>query len=221
VSPAPVKKTRTAIRLAVVIGGLVVIAVGGYFILVQPLKNKASSLTKEIATTSQEIADRNTQSRQAAGLSKILVADYFKLTTAMPDQTDVPEADIELNDIARDTGVKFDSITPGQVVDASSYQVIPLALTFEGDFVHLSDFLQRLQELVLVENGNLVATGRLFTIDQVSFAKGTADFPIITAKVQANTFVYGHPVAIASTTAGAAGQTTTTSTTTTTTTPSS
>jgi Tfp pilus assembly protein PilO len=225
VSPAPVKKTPIAVRLAVVIGGLVILAVGGYFLLVQPLKSKSSSLTKEIAAKTQEISDRKSQSEQAAGLSKILVADYIKLKTAMPDNPEVPELYLQLDAIARDTGVSFNQITPADVVDASQYQVIPFALSFEGNFLHLSDFLRRLQSLVLVENGKLVARGRLFTIDQVSFAQGPLGFPDITAKVQVNAYVYGHPVTVA-TTGGTTGSTTnpgetSTSTTSTTTTPTS
>lgn len=226
-SPVSIKRTPAVVRLAVVIGGLIVLAAGGYFILIQPLKSKASSLTKEIAAKTQEIADRKSQSQQAAGLSKILVADSIKLETAMPDSLEIPEVDLQLNEIARETGVSFNSITPGTVVDASSYQVIPLALTFEGNFYDLSDFLLRLQSLVLVENGKLVARGRLFTIDQVSFAEGSTGFPSISATVQVNAFVYGHPAAVTSTagatgsTSGETGTETSTSTTSTATTPSS
>ncbi len=222
-SPAPVKKTPTAVRLAAVIGGLVVLAAGGYFLLVQPLKSKSSSLTKEIAAKTQEINDRKSQSQQAAGLSKILVADYIKLKTAMPDDPQVPELYLQLDAIARDTGVSFDGITPATVVDASAYQVFPFALSFEGNFLRLSDFLRRLQSLVLVENGKLVARGRLFTIDQVSFGQGPLGFPDISAKVQVNAYAYGHPVTVV-TPGGTTGSTTTTgetSTSTTTTTPTS
>jgi hypothetical protein len=219
-SPVPVKKTPTAVRLAAVIGGLVVLAVGGYFLLVQPLKNKSSSLTKEIAAS-----DKKSQSQQAAGLSKILVADYIKLKTAMPDDPQVPDLYLQLDTIARDTGVSFNGITPAPVVDASAYQVFPFALSFEGNFLRLSDFLRRLQSLVLVENGKLVARGRLFTIDQVFFNQGPLGFPDITAKVQVNAFAYGHPIVVATagdtTTTGDTSTSTTSTTTSTTTTPTS
>ena len=222
-SPVPVKKTPTAVRLAAVIGGLVVLAVGGYFLLVQPLKNKSSSLTKEIAAKTQEISDKKSQSQQAAGLSKILVADYIKLKTAMPDDPQVPDLYLQLDAIARDTGVSFNGITPSIVVDASTYQVFPFALSFEGNFLRLSDFLRRLQSLVLVENGKLVARGRLFTIDQVFFNQGPLGFPDITAKVQVNAFAYGHPIVVATagdtTTTGDTSTSTTSTTTSTTTTP--
>ena len=221
-SPAPVKKMPTAVKLAAVIGGLIVLAAGGYFVLVQPLKSKATSLTKEIAAKTQEISDKKSQSQQAAGLAKILVADFFKLTTAMPDEPQVPELYLQLDAIARDTGVSFDGITPAPVIDASEYQVIPFALSFQGDFIHLSDFLQRLQSLVLVENHKLVARGRLFTIDHVSFSEGDLGFPKIDAKVQIDAYVYGHPVAVTGAATGGTtgattnpGETTTSSTTTT------
>ena len=216
-SPVEVKQTPAAIRLAVVIAGLIVLAAAGYFLLVQPKESKLSSLNKDIAAKTLEIDQRNQEATQAAGLSKILVADYFKLTTAMPDEVGEPEVILQLQAIAKATGVSFDAVTPGAVIGEASYEVIPLALTFQGSFLDLSDFLYRLRSLVLVDNHKLVANGRLFTIDQVSFTQGDGGFPNINASVQLNAYVYGQPVP----TTNAATETTSTDTTSTTTTPSS
>jgi type IV pilus assembly protein PilO len=207
-----IKKNSAAVRLAAVIGGLLVLAAAGYFILVKPLKSKASALTAEIAETSTEIKDRNAEAQQSTDLSKILVADYFRLKTAMPDESQVPEMILQLEAIAGDTGVSFDGVEPGAVINATDYQVIPLSLTFEGSFIDLSNFLYRLRSLVQVQNHELVARGRLFTIDKVSFAQGAAGFPSISATVMVNAYVYGHPNTVASTGAPSSTETSTTST---------
>jgi Tfp pilus assembly protein PilO len=223
-SPVPtIKKTPVAIKIAIVLGALAVLAAAGYFILVQPKKSEARSLSKEIDDKTQQINARRAQAQQAAGLSKILVADYFKLTTAMPDETQVAEIHLQIDAIARATGVAYEGITPGDVVDASTYQVLPFDLTFEGSFYDLSDFLRRVRSLVLVQNHKLIAKGRLFTVDQVGFAEGDKGFPDIKATLEVNAFVFGHPVTVAGT--GGTATTTTpggetgTSTTSTTTTP--
>ena len=223
-SPAPaLKKTPVAIRLAVVLAGLIVLAVAGYFLLVGPKKSQVTLLSTEITQLNQKIQDAHTQATQGAGLSKIRVADLYKLQTAMPNQPEVDELSLQLYAIAKATGISFDSIKPGVVVDATTYQVIPITLVFEGSFYDLSDFLYRLQSLVLVENHKLSANGRLFTVDNISLAEGVNGFPQIAATLQIDAYVFGHPVATASSTSTSttSTSTSTTSTTSTTTTSSS
>jgi type IV pilus assembly protein PilO len=209
-SPAPtLKKTPVAIRIAVVLGGLIVLAAAGYFLLVQPKKKEANKASQEIVQLNQEIADAQAQATQAAGLSKILVADFNKLQTAMPGTAKMDEIYLQLDALTRATGVRFDNVQPGTPIDTSTYQVLPITLIFQGSFTNLSDFLLRLQSLVLVENHKLSASGRLFTVDQVSFSEGENGFPQIMATLQIDAYVYGHPA-----TSSATGPTSTTSTTT-------
>jgi type IV pilus assembly protein PilO len=216
-SPAPnMKKTPVAIRLAVVIGGLVLLAAAGYFFLIAPKKSEVKSLNKEIVQLHQQISDQTTQATQAAGLSKILVADYNKLQSAMPSEPNMIEVYQQLFALAKDTGIRFDSVTPETAVDASAFQVLPITVTFQGTFDELSDFLYRLQSLVLVDNHKLSTKGRLFTVDQVAFTEGLDGFPQLAATLQIDAYAFGHPVVSASNT----GTSTTTSTTSTTSTPS-
>jgi type IV pilus assembly protein PilO len=225
-SPVPTtKKTPVAIRLAVVLAGLVALAAAGYFFLVAPKKSDVNSLSKEITQLNQQIQDARSQATQAAGLSKILVANYYKLQTAMPSEPEVDELSLQLYSVAQDAGIRFDSITPGAVVDAPAYQVIPITLVFQGSFLDLSNFIYRLQSLVLVDNHKLSAKGRLLTVDQVSFAEGEGGFPKIAATLQVDAYAFGHSVATtssagASTTPATTTPTTTTSTSSTTTTSS-
>jgi type IV pilus assembly protein PilO len=212
-SPAPKRKaTPVAIRLAVVVGGLILLALAGYFFLVAPKKNEAKSLTQQTAQLDQQISAQRAQATQAAGLSKILVADYNRLQAAMPNQANMDEIYQQLGALAGDTGIRFDNYQPGTVVDASSYQVLPVTVTFQGSFAELSDYLYRLQSLVLVDNHKLSARGRLFTVDQVSFAEGAGGFPQIAATLQIDAYAYGHPVVTAANAAASATSTTGTTT---------
>jgi len=222
-SPAPnLKKTPVAIRVAVVLGGLILLAAAGYFLLVGPKKKEAKSLTQEIAQLDQKISEQRAQATQAAGLSKILVADFNKLQSAMPSDPKMDEIYMQLYALANDTGIRFDNLQPGIAVDSSAYQVLPLMVTFQGSFDQLSDFVYRLQSLVLVDNHKLSAKGRLFTVDQVAFAEGDGGFPRIKATLQIDAYAFGHPVVTAAN-AAAPSTTSTTGTTDTTgtTTPSS
>ena len=218
------KKTPVAVRIAVVVGGLVLLAAAGYFLLIVPKKNEAKSLTRQIVQINAQISEQTSQATQAAGLSKILIANYNKLQTAMPNEARMDEVYQQLYALAKDTGIRFDSYQPGTVVDTSAYQVLPLTVTFEGSFDKLSDFLYRLQSLVLVDNHRLIASGRLFTVDQVAYAEGENGFPQISATLVIDAYAFGHPVVTATSPAASTtppAGTTSTSTTGTTTSSSS
>lgn len=213
-SPMPalkLKKTSIVVRMAVVVGGLILLAVAGYFLLVGPKKHEAKSLSNDITELNSEITQARSQATQAAGLSKILVADYDKLQTAMPGSPQIDEISLQLFSVAQAAGVRFDSITPGTITGTSTYEVIPITLVFQGNFYDLSNFLFRLQSLVLVENHKLSAKGRLFTVDQISFSQGEGGFPKIAATLQVDAYSFG-----TSGTTGATGTSTSTSETTTT-----
>jgi hypothetical protein len=96
-------------------------------------------------------------------------------------------------------------------VTTDPFAAEPIQVQFTGSFYNLLSFLQRLRNLVRVENGNLFTAGRLFDVSDVAFAAGSKGFPQIQATLTINAFV---PQTPASTTA-IPGSTDTTSTTTT------
>ena len=124
----------------------------------------------------------------------------------------MPDLLLELSQLARDTGIRFDSISPQPNALIGSYTVLPISVTFQGNFYNLADFLYRLRSLVSVHAGRLDATGRLFSVDTLTFNESTLKFPQIQATLVIDAFVYGTGVPPTATI-----PTTTTSTTTTTT----
>ena len=170
------------------------------------------------ALSRKQIDDYTTKSLAAKGRPKIRSADLFRLAKAMPSQADMSGVLLQLNQIAADTGITFQSIAPQNSVPITGYQAVPIQLTFEGNFYSLVDFLFRLRNLVDVEHGQLNATGRLFAIDTLSFDEAQAGFPQISATLVVDAFVYGTatPATATPTTTTATTSTSTTATTTTT-----
>ena len=180
--------------IGLIVLGFVLAGVGGYFILIAPQHSKAASLDKQIADTSDAIDSARALTLQAKAGAKIRVADLFRLTKAMPDQTDMAGIVLELNGIAEDSGITFEQITPATTAVAlSGYEAIPITVEFEGNFYELADFLYRLRNLVDVRHGALDANGRLFAIDTISFAEAPPPpgFPQIRAHLVIDAFVYG------------------------------
>jgi Tfp pilus assembly protein PilO len=184
------KPSRPAIIVLVVVGLIAYLALG-YLLLISPQRSKGSDLKKQVADTEAQINQYRTLSAQAKAAAPIRVADLFRLEKAMPNEVDMAGIVLELSRIAGDSGITFESITPQGVVAAPGYQVLPVALVFDGNYFELSDFLYRLRSLVRVRTGRLASSGRLFIVDAISFAESEKSFPRIQAALVVNAYVYG------------------------------
>jgi type IV pilus assembly protein PilO len=197
-----------------------VLGFAAWFLVVHPQGGKLNDLKRQSQDVEQKIQAYEQQVAAARSAPKIEVADVYRLAKAMPDKADMPDLVLELSQLARDTGIRFDSISPQAPAVIGSYQVLPISVTFNGNFYNLADFLYRLRSLVTVHAGRLDATGRLFAVDTLTFNESPLKFPQIQASLVIDAFVYGAapavPAPAATTSTTTTSATTTTSTTTTT-----
>jgi len=210
--------------IGVIVGSVLVFGLAVWFFVVHPQGGKVKTLKRQAADVQEKIDAYHQQVAAARSAPKIQVADVYRLAKAMPSKTDMPDVVLELSQLARDTGIRFDSISPQPLAPIGSYSVLPITVTFNGNFYNLADFLYRLRSLVTVHAGRLDATGRLFAIDTLTFNEGEAKFPQIQATLVLDAFVYAvAPVPVPAATPPPSSTTTTTTTTdaTTTTTESS
>jgi type II secretory pathway pseudopilin PulG len=188
---------KRSIPQPVVIGlivlGFALAGLGGWFMLISPQRSKAAELDTQIADANNAISAARALTLEAKKGAQIRVADLFRLTKAMPDQTDMPGILLQLNQVAEDSGISFEQITPSTTaMPVSGYLAIPITVEFQGNFYDLSDFLYRLRNLVDVRRGALDATGRLFAIDSIEFAEASPPgFPEIRAHLVIDAFVFG------------------------------
>lgn len=196
-------KNNQAVLIGAVVVALVLLAAGGWFLLISPQRAKASSLDKEIAEVQQQIDANRAAAAQVHHVEPIKVADLFRLTKAMPSQADIADVLLELSAMAHQTGIDFRSVQPTASTTVGAYQVIPINVIFDGNFYDLADYLYRLRNLVDVRNGTLDATGRLFTVDSLSFGEGLRHFPEIQATMTIDAYTYGTAAPATSPPAGA------------------
>ena len=202
-----------ALRLVLVVVGLVIFAAVGYLALIAPMNSQTKKIKREIATLEQQVNATSSARQQALSTSIIPTVDLFKLTTAMPDVPEIPELLQELDILARQSGIRFDRIAPKTLVNQSGFDVLPIEVVFQGSLFDLADFLLRTRNLVDVRDGKLSATGRLFAVDEINFGAGENGFPEISARFTIDAFIY-NPLSLSTSTGGS-------TTTPTTTTPSS
>jgi type IV pilus assembly protein PilO len=201
--------------IGVIVAGVLVFGLAAWFLLVHPQGGKVSNLKAQEADVQAKIDAYRQQVVAARSAPKIEVADVYRLAKAMPNKTDMPDVLLELSQLARDTGIRFDSVSPQPVAAVGSYSVLPISVTFNGNFYNLADFLYRLRSLVTVHAGRLDATGRLFAVDTLTFNEGEGKFPQIQATLVIDAFVYAAAPAPAATPTTPPATTTTTATTTT------
>lgn len=208
----------TRAQVALVAGGLLLVAVIVYFALISPKRSTAAQLKQQTAAVQEQI-DRNRSAAFTHALPAVRAASVFRVSKAMPTELETPNVILQLNQLAVDSGLTFDQITPSgssattatTTGSTDPFAVEPIQVKFTGSFYNLLTFLQRLRNLVRVENGRLYAAGRLFDVSDVSFAPGPKGFPQIQATLTVNAFVPQQP----QTASTAPGSTDTTSTTTT------
>ena len=121
--------------IILIVIGFLIAALGGYFLLLGPQRSQAASLNKQITDTQSSIDSARALTLQAKEGAKIRVADIFRLTKAMPDQTDMAGILLELNQVAQADGVtlRLARVKPQvlAVLDADG-----LVATFGADRVH-------------------------------------------------------------------------------------
>jgi type IV pilus assembly protein PilO len=186
-----VKSLPPGALIGIMVGSVLIFGLAGWFLLVHPQGTKVKDLKAQTADVQSKIDAYHQQVAAVRAAPKIEVADVYRLAKAMPDRTDMPDLVLELSQLARDTGIRFDSISPQPIAPIGSYTVLPVSVTFQGNFYNLADFLYRLRSLVSVHAGRLDATGRLFAVDTLTFNESTLKFPQIQATLVIDAFVYG------------------------------
>jgi Tfp pilus assembly protein PilO len=161
-------------QVVLVVAVLLLVAVVGYVAVISPKRSTAASLKKQTAAVQK---DQNQSAGFKQALPAVRSAPVFSLAKAMPSQLQTPDVILELNTLALESGISFDSIAPQSTSstatavtgEADPFAVEPIQVQFSGSYYNLLALLQRLRNLVRVENGNLFAAGRLFDVSDIKF----------------------------------------------------
>lgn len=217
---ARLKNLPQGAQAAIVGGALLLVVLVGYLAVIAPKRSTAASLKKQTAAVQAQIAaNKSTAFSQA--LPAVRSAGVYSLSQAMPSKLDTPGVLITLSQLAKQSGISFDQIQPtGASSTEATTTTDPFAaeainVQFTGSFYNLLTFLQRVRNLVRVENGRLYTAGRLFDVTSVTFAKGQKGWPQVQATLVINEFV-PNTVSAAPTTPGTTDTTSTDTTSTTT-----
>ncbi len=202
------------IRVVAAFAGLnVLLVVGGWMALVSPQRHNAATAAAAAALAQSQLDAATGKGAQGPPKQPAIhTAGLYTLDTALPSQPDQPDLLLELDRIAKASGVQVNGISPQTAqANAAGYTVVPINLTLTGTYYKLTSFLQNLRLLVSEKDGRLIANGPLFAVTSATVTSGSGGGHAVPATVGIEAFYYG-------VTAGATAPPSTTATDTTTTT---
>jgi Tfp pilus assembly protein PilO len=166
---------------------VVVVAAVGWFMVISPQRTKANELDAQRAVVDTEwAADRVLVSKPSETKTKATLAAAKR---ALPDDPQVSEILRQLAGFAAKSRTELDAITPSAAVAGTGAQTIPIALQFKGRYFGLQSLLSLMRTSAVSKGGKITATGRLYTVDNISFG-GAGDDGLLSATIQLNAFVY-------------------------------
>jgi hypothetical protein len=81
------------------------------------------------------------------------------------------------------------SLPPGAGVGAAGLPTENFTFTLSGNFFHLANFFNRLENFVVSRNDQLLISGRLMTLNAINLAPGGNGFPQINATISATDYI--------------------------------
>jgi Tfp pilus assembly protein PilO len=187
---------RTALVIAAL--ALLVYAAAAWFLVVSPKRAEVARLGEEVAAAQSRLASAQAAAhRPAQTATRVPVAEVLQLVKAMPSSGDQAGLVLELSALAKRSGVKLRSISPGTATAGSGgATMIPVTVSLDGSYFQIARFLRLARGLVVVRGERVRATGRLLAVQSVELVESqTKGFPRLDGTVVLNAYVYDGPLA--------------------------
>jgi hypothetical protein len=196
-------------RDRILLGVVAVVAVlaGFHLTVLKPGNERLAELDEQIAAAEQRRDTALADLRAASAARKQYERDQATLAVlgkAVPADDGVPSLLYQLHKAARTAGVTFDAVTvgtggqggasgqsatPGTMPGPNGLNVLPLRITFDGDFFALDRFLRAVDRLARITDERVDVRGRLLTIDAVSLTPDDDGLPTVQAEIAASAYV--------------------------------
>jgi hypothetical protein len=205
-------------RTVIVIVLSIAAVAAAWMLLIQPKRSQAGRLGAQITTEQRQLQAQETEvaaGEQARREYSSYYNELSRLGEAVPSGDDVPALIYQLQGAARRSGIDFRSLVlssggaapaattpatgaaatstaalpPGVVIGTAGLPEEPFTLSFNGSFFHLAAFLGRIQRFVRATDNAVSVSGRLMTVNSVSFSPGPAGFPQITTTLDVTTYL--------------------------------
>jgi Tfp pilus assembly protein PilO len=179
-------------KLGLVAAGGVLLLAATWFLVVAPQRSKASKLSNDVTAAQAQLAQRRVALARPSAKVTVKPGDLYRLTKALPNETDMSGVLIDVDRVARANKLSFTSITPSSQVAGTGYLEQPVGIVVQGRFGNVSNFLGDLRRLVSVRHGRLDARGRIYTVSKVTMnaPDSPTSYPVVKAAVTLNAYSF-------------------------------
>jgi Tfp pilus assembly protein PilO len=177
-------KSRDKTVIAIVL--MLVVALGGYYVLVHPKHKQATQLDAQIVSAQNALsqAEAEVQTALAAEAEyKTYVKQLKAINTAVPSDDQIPELINQLQSASTRNKIGFQAVslaggaaataTPASTT-STTFPSENFSLSFTGGYFSVARLLGNLAALVRADNKHFHATGRLLSIGTLSLSPGTS-----------------------------------------------
>jgi Tfp pilus assembly protein PilO len=182
-------------QVVAVVALVLVYLLAAWVLFVSPKRAEAAHLQDEVAAAEAQL----TQARAGSGrpqAAQSRVSDLFSLAKAMPASSDQASLLLELDLLARRSGVTIASVSmqdPTPLTGGTT--AVPVAVTVGGTYRQITRFIREMRGLAGLRRGDPYAKGRLFTVQSADLTESKADgFPNLDAALLLNAHVYDGPI---------------------------
>ena len=112
-------KKDPKLLVGAVAGAVALVLAASWFLLVSPKKDKVAELDTTIAAKQAELAQKKAALAQPSAAVKVRASDLFRLTKALPDQTDMAGVILDVNRIASANKAQSGLEQPAAIVRAA------------------------------------------------------------------------------------------------------
>ncbi len=185
-------------RLIVSILGIAVLAVAFWMLALSPKRKEADELSSQASQLQVSLETAQAKVTEAVAAKQEFPTDYRQLVVlgkATPAGEETASLLVQLNHVAKDSHIRFESIllndegeestapeTPpgtlapptevaaslmplGASIGPAGLAVMPYNLSFTGDFFHVANFIKGIDSLVHSNDSKVAVDGRLVTLD--------------------------------------------------------
>jgi hypothetical protein len=205
---------RTKVLIPVVVAVAAVAAF--WFLVLAPKREEIAKLDTDVAAQEAK-AEQSEQLvatyRKAKADYRANYTTIARLGKAVPADDDVRSLLVQLDSTAKRSKVNFRSLSvgggvsaeagtgstgttgelapaPGAVpVGSAGFSAMPFTFAFSGSFFTLSDFFQRLEHFVTVQNEDIDVTGRLLLVGSIAITPDAGDLGKLEAQIGAASYL--------------------------------
>lgn len=145
-----VNKLALPVKIGIVVGIVVLLSVGNYFLFIAELQERIDGIKAQQATQDQvlaqkqEIADNLNERRKEMDA---LEQRFQVALTQLPERKDIEELLSQLNDIGKKSGLEISRVSPGGETSRGFIAAIPISMSVRGNYHEIALFLQEVATL--------------------------------------------------------------------------